>query len=645
MKFTKILIANRGEIACRIMGTAHKMGIACVALYSHLDRNALHVEMADESIFLPGSTLHDTYLNIDAVVEAARSTGCQAIHPGYGFLSENAHFARAVADAGLILIGPPPSAMEAMGDKITSKAIAIEAGVSTIPGTKEAVDSAEAALEAANAIGYPVMIKAAAGGGGKGMRVAYSDAEVSEGFDRATSEAQSSFGDGRVFVEKFIENPRHIEIQLLGDAHGNVVYVGERECSLQRRHQKVIEEAPSPFVTPEMRRAMGEQAVALARAVGYQSAGTVEFIAGADHSFYFLEMNTRLQVEHPITEMTSGLDLVCEMILIAQGEPLSIIQDQMGPRGHAIEARIYAEDSARGFLPSSGRLAKFLTPGLREGAVRLDTGVEEGGEISTSYDPMIAKLIGAGATREEARTNLLTALDQFYVEGVSTNIPFLSHLLASDDFQCASMTTAYIDTHYAHGFEATAPESLELPLAVAAVIDVIVQGAEEERAILLNRTAYPFDVDREGERYEVHLPQGSVVVETYWRCGSPLFEGIFNGHYMCFQLRRVGLSYEIMWGGFKVMTQVMTRRAADLYLRIPEKMAPDLSNMVMAPMPGLVVNVMVAQGQAIKAGQPVAIIEAMKMENVIHAGKDGTIDLLVTKGENVSVDQPLARIA
>jgi len=645
VKFTKILIANRGEIACRIMTTAHKMGIQCVALYSQLDRNALHVELADEAVFLPGVILHETYLNIDAVVEAARSTGCQAIHPGYGFLSENPKFARAVAEAGLALIGPPPSAMEAMGDKITSKAIAVEAGVSTIPGTKEAVSTSQDALDAANGIGYPVMIKAAAGGGGKGMRVAFNAAEVEEGFTRATSEAQSSFGDGRVFVEKFIENPRHIEIQLLADAHGNVVYVGERECSLQRRHQKVIEEAPSPFVTPDMRRAMGEQAVALARAVGYQSAGTVEFIAGSDHSFYFLEMNTRLQVEHPITEMTSGLDLVREMILIAQGESLSITQDQMGPQGHAIEARIYAEDSARGFLPSSGRLAKFLTPGLREGAVRLDTGVEEGGEISTSYDPMIAKLIGAGATRDEARSNLMMALDQFYVEGVSTNIPFLSHLLVSDDFQNTSMTTAYIDTHYAQGFEAGAPRDLELPLAVAAVIDVIVQGADEERAILLNRTAYPFDVACEGERYEVHLPQRSVVIETHWRCGSPLFEGIFNGHYMCFQVRRVGLSYEIMWGGFKVTTQVMTRRAADLYLRIPEKIPPDLSNMVMAPMPGLVVNVMVAQGQAIKAGQPVAVIEAMKMENVIHAGKDGTIDLLVAKGESVAVDQPLARIA
>ena len=661
--FNKILIANRGEIACRIIATARKMGIATVAVYSDADRDALHVLLADEAVNIGPPPPRESYLVMEKIIAACHTTGAEAVHPGYGFLSENAEFARQVEAAGLTFIGPKPDSIRAMGDKIASKQLAIAAKVNTIPGCPDVIANATDAVRIAREVGYPVMIKASAGGGGKGLRVAHHDQEAAEGFETCRAEAMMSFGDDRIFIEKFIEEPRHIEIQVLGDAHGNIVYLFERECSIQRRHQKVIEEAPSPFLDDLTRRAMGEQAVALAKAVSYQSAGTVEFVVGKDRGFYFLEMNTRLQVEHPVTEMVTGLDLVELMIRVAAGEKLPFRQEELEIRGWAIECRINAEDSLRNFLPSVGRLIRYQPPETVPGCVRVDTGVYEGGEIPTAYDSMIAKLVCHGATRTEALARMRDALNAFVIRGVSSNIAFQAALTSHPRFEEGRLTTAFIAEEYPNGFHGAdlPPVGAEFLAAMAAAVHRIylerasrIEGQVPGHELKIGRD---FVVISDAAEHEVsvwRLPDGCDVrlagvthaIRCAWRFGDILLRGTFDGTPFCVQVERPGLRYRLSCMGVQIEYSVLPRRAAELLRLMPRKPPPDLSKFVLSPMPGLLVAVMVKLGQEVKAGERLVVIEAMKMQNTLCAERDGTIaELLAEPGESLAVDQPIMRFA
>ena len=656
--FEKILIANRGEIACRVIRTARRMGIATVAVYSEPDRSALHVRHADEAVCIGGALPAESYLRIDAIVDACRTSGAQAVHPGYGFLSENRMFREALEAAGVAFIGPPASAIESMGDKITSKRIAQGAGVSTIPGNDGVVRDADDAVRIAREVGYPVMLKASAGGGGKGMRIARNDAECREGFERAGSEARSSFGDDRLFIERFIEEPRHIEIQVLADRHGNTVHLGERECSIQRRHQKIIEEAPSPFIDPSTRRAMGEQAVALARAVDYESAGTVEFIVDRERQFYFLEMNTRLQVEHPITEMVTGLDLVECMIRVAAGEPLGFGQDDVTLEGWAMESRVYAENPLRGFLPSTGRLVRYMPPAA--GAdVRVDTGVHEGGEISMFYDPMIAKLVTRGDTRDDAIRRMRDALDAYCIRGVDSNVAFLSAVFSHPRFVEGRLSTDFIAEEYPNGFGAD-DVRLDDPSVFVAVA-AAVQRRYRERATSISgqmpgsEPAISDDwvVILDGREHrcrarsveggeEVEFEGRTCVVRSDWWFGQPLFRGTVDGEPKCFQIESHGVGYRLIHRGVQAEVWVLSPRQAELRALMPERVAPDLSRFLLSPMPGLLASLAVAEGDEVKAGQELAVVEAMKMENVLRAENDATVRTVhAAPGDSLAVDQPI----
>jgi propionyl-CoA carboxylase alpha chain len=653
----KILIANRGEIACRIMATARRMGIATVAVYSEADTAALHVRMADEAVLIGPAPSAESYLVVDRILDAAQQTGAEAVHPGYGFLSENAEFATTLATHGLTFIGPPPGAITRMGDKIESKRLAGEAGVNTIPGYPHAIEDADQAVAVARDIGYPVMLKASAGGGGKGMRIVHDDDGVRQGLASATREATASFGDGRILIEKFIQQPRHIEMQILADAAGNTVYLGERECSIQRRHQKVIEEAPSPFLDEATRRAMGEQAVALARAVGYVSAGTVEFVVDGERNFHFLEMNTRLQVEHPVTERVCGLDLVEWMIRIAAGESLTFSQDDIRPQGWAMEARIYAEDPDRGFMPSAGRLSRFLPPA--GDSVRLDSGVDEGGEISTHYDPMIAKLVTGGATRAEAILRMRQALDAFYISGPSHNLAFLAAVMAHPRFAEGRLSTAFIAEEYADGFDSRAVPHEE-PGLVVAVAAIVHRIHEEKKArisgrhpgrqrpvgtdwvVVWNRVDHAVSVTSDGAGFQVAAPDRAYRVETAWTPGQPLFQARIDGTDLCLQVERLGVGFCLVHSGLRAEVMVLHPRVAELTALVPPKEAPDQSRFVLSPMPGLLVALSVDAGQEVKAGDAVAVVEAMKMENTLQATRDGMVAAVHARpGDSLAVDQPI----
>jgi propionyl-CoA carboxylase alpha chain len=656
--FKKILIANRGEIACRVIKTARKMGIKTVAVYSEADKDALHVEMADEAVLIGPPPSAQSYLKIDRVIQACKDTGAEAVHPGYGFLSENPVFAEALAREEIAFIGPNIEAINSMGDKITSKKLAKEAGVNIIPGYMDIIRDTEQAVEIAREIGYPVMLKASAGGGGKGMRLAWNDSECREGFERATSEARSSFGDERVFIEKYIQEPRHIEIQVLADKHANVVYLGERECSLQRRHQKVIEEAPSPFLDEATRRAMGEQAVALAKAVHYESAGTVEFVVDANRNFYFLEMNTRLQVEHPVTEMVTGLDLVELMIRVAAGEKLPLSQADIKRQGWSLEARIYAEDPFRNFLPSTGRLVRYLPPAESE-VVRVDTGVYEGGEVSMFYDPMIAKLITYGANRDRATAHMREALNQFHIRGVSHNISFLAALLNHPRFITGRLSTNMIAEEYPQGFHPgdVPHDDPALLISVAAFIhrrymdraaQITGQMPGHERkvdadwVVMMNHTQHSVQVQPVSGGYDVEYGQETYEIRSHWQFGQPLFKGTVNGSEVCIQVERRNLIYRLFHWGSQVDLMVMNSMAAKLLALMPEKAPPDMSRYLLSPMPGLLSKVSAQLGQEVKAGEELAIVEAMKMENVLRAERDGVVaKILAQPGESLAVDQPI----
>ena len=668
----KILIANRGEIACRVIKTARRLGIATVAVYSEADRDALHVELADESVCIGPAASRESYLSIDKVIAACRQTGADGVHPGYGFLSENAEFARRVEEAGIVFIGPKHAAIAAMGDKIQSKKLAAQAGVSTIPGHNEAIESAALAVEIARKIGYPVMIKASAGGGGKGLRVAHDDAQAEEGFASCRSEARASFGDDRVFIEKFVEEPRHIEIQVLGDAHGHCVYLWERECSIQRRHQKVVEEAPSPFLDDATRQAMGEQAVALARAVDYQSAGTVEFVVGADRSFYFLEMNTRLQVEHPVTESITGIDLVEQMIRVASGEPLAFQQKDIERRGWAIECRINAEDALRGFLPSTGRLVTFTPPqtsleaGLPTPAgtpgVRVDTGVYEGGEISIHYDSMICKLIAVGVDRDAAIATMRDALNGFVIRGVASNLGFQAALLGHPRFASGRFNTGFIAEEYPQGFGAVtvAHRDREFLLVLAAAFErrllarsAGLTGQLPGHELKLGERFVVVEVDAEGKCRETPVDVGiegpGFVVTLAGRPRRVAFasaladiaaHGTVDGVPFRAQIERSGLALRVAHDGARIEAYVLTPRFAELRALMPWKPPPDLSRFLLSPMPGLLVDVAVQAGQTVRAGERLAVIEAMKMENIVTAAHDGVVARVVAQpGDSVAVDE------
>ncbi|WP_199555706.1 acetyl-CoA carboxylase biotin carboxylase subunit [Sandaracinobacteroides hominis] len=653
--FDKILIANRGEIACRVIRTARKLGIRTVAVYSDADAAALHVEMADEAVYLGPPPAAQSYLLGEKIIEACKATGAQAVHPGYGFLSEREWFAKALDEANIAFIGPPASAIAAMGDKIESKKLAVAAAVSVVPGFVGEISDTNHAVEIANGIGYPVMMKASAGGGGKGMRLAYSEADVREGFEATKREGLASFGDDRVFIEKFIEQPRHIEIQLLGDKHGNILYLNERDCSIQRRHQKVVEEAPSPFVTPEMRKAMGEQAVELARKVGYYSAGTVEFIAGADRGFYFLEMNTRLQVEHPVTECITGLDLVEQMIRVAAGEKLAFGQSDVKLMGHAIENRFYAEDPYRGFLPSIGRLSSYQEPAA-VGGVRVDSGVVEGSEISMFYDPMISKLITHAPTRLEAADAQIAALDRFYVRGINHNADFLSALMQHPRFRAGeTVTTAFIAEEYPEGFHGAAEDASRLP-ALLAVAAVIGQSAADRAAhiegrlgsnghthnwvVELDGDQHAVDLAAAGQDYHVTVDGKRLVVETGGKVPvQGVVEARVDGRPLAVQVDRKGSGFHLTHHGRQHSMRLLTPRAAELQKIMLPKVAPDLSRFLLCPMPGLIVSISVAEGDKVEAGQTLAVVEAMKMENILRAEKSGVVSKLHAKaGDSLAVD-------
>jgi len=680
--FKKILIANRGEIACRVIKTARRMGILTVAVYSEADKDALHVELADEAVLLGPAPSRESYLVADRILAAARQTGAEAIHPGYGFLSENEAFARRVEEEGLVFIGPKHASIAAMGDKIASKKLAGAAKVNTIPGWNEAIETADAAVKIARDIGYPVMIKASAGGGGKGLRVAYDDKEAFDGFTACRNEARNSFGDDRVFIEKFVEEPRHIEIQVLGDAFGNVIYLNERECSIQRRHQKVIEEAPSPFISDATRRAMGEQAVALAKAVNYQSAGTVEFVVGKDQSFYFLEMNTRLQVEHPVTECITGLDLVELMIRVAAGEKLPLAQADVRRDGWAIECRINAEDPFRNFLPSTGRLVKFIPPQATmeaampvpaQGGTRVDTGVEEGGEIPMFYDSMIAKLIVHGKDRADAIARMREALNGFVIRGISSNIPFQAALLAHPDFQSGAFNTGFIAQHYPHGFVADEVKHDD-PLFLVALAAQI-RRKEHARAAGITGQLSGHEVkpatdfvalvkagDGQTRQHVVHFTafdartgEAELTVDGQsYRIVSPCrlpdlrHSGTVNGRPFMAQVERGTprniLAYRISNDGASADITIVSPRVGELAKWMKHKAPPDTSKFLLSPMPGLLAHLAVSVGQRVQVGERLAVIEAMKMENVITAAQDGVVaELLAPQGESLAVDQPIIR--
>jgi propionyl-CoA carboxylase alpha chain len=657
--FTKILVANRGEIACRVIRTARKMGIATVAVYSDADAGSLAVTMADEAVHIGPSPAAESYLVADRIFDAIRATGAEAVHPGYGFLSENAAFARALEAEGVAFIGPPPDAIAAMGDKIESKKLADAAGVSTVPGHMGIIADDAEAVRIADSIGYPVMIKASAGGGGKGMRIAHDAGKTREGFRSAQNEARSSFGDDRVFIEKFIEEPRHIEIQVLADAHGNVIYLGERECSIQRRHQKVIEEAPSPFLDAETRAAMGAQACALAAAVGYRSAGTVEFIVDKDRNFYFLEMNTRLQVEHPVTEMITGLDLVEQMIRVANGEKLSMSQADVKLDGWAIEARVYAEDPARNFLPAIGRLARYRTPVEDGTTVRIDTGVGEGSEISMFYDPMIAKLATHGADRNAAIARMQDALDAYYIRGTGHNTAFLASIMAHPRFVEGRLTTNFIAEEYPEGYAPAAPEGTlrDRFVAVAAVVHgryaaraqmngkggaPAAPSAPQDWVVRLGDTAIAARVAHFGGGATAAIEGRDIAVETGWGLGDPVFVARFDGEPATFQIDRLGVGYRLTHRGIEAEFRVLTPRAAEFDAKMPEKVPPDLSRFVLSPMPGLLVSVAVEPGTQVRAGEEVAVVEAMKMENVLRAVSDGVVkEIHAAPGDSLRVDQAI----
>ena len=671
--FKKILIANRGEIACRVMKTAKRMGIKTVAVYSDADREAVHVAMADEAVHIGPAAASQSYLVIDKILDACKKTGAEAVHPGYGFLSEREAFPVALAKAGIVFIGPNPGAIAAMGDKIESKKAAVKAKVSTVPGYVGEISDATHAIKISDEIGYPVMIKASAGGGGKGMRIAWSKSEVEEGFNSSRSEAMSSFGDDRMFIEKFIVNPRHIEIQLIGDKHGNVIYLGERECSIQRRNQKVLEEAPSPLLDEKTRKAMGEQAVALAKAVGYDSAGTVEFVAGQDRSFFFLEMNTRLQVEHPVTELITGVDLVELMIRSAYGEKLPMKQSDVKLNGWAIESRVYAEDPFRSFLPSIGRLVKYRPPveeKIGDITVRNDTGVEEGGEISMFYDPMIAKLVTHAPTRIAAIDAQADALDAFYIDGIQHNIPFVSAVMQHPRWREGKLSTGFIKEEYPDGFASRTPNDAELKqlAAVAAAIDHIsntrrraithqmlggqvkfaksrvVHLADARQAIevsgVVGQPAYVTYLDAKGTRGK------TVEIVSVWAPGDPVWSGKVGDKKLSVQVRPALNGYTLAYRGINATAYVYTPREAELAALMPEKVAADMSKYLLCPMPGLIKAVLVAEGAKVQAGDNLAVVEAMKMENILKAERDGEVKKVNCKaGDSLAVDAVILEFA
>ncbi|TKT72779.1 acetyl/propionyl/methylcrotonyl-CoA carboxylase subunit alpha [Afipia massiliensis] len=670
--FKKILIANRGEIACRVIKTARRMGIKTVAVYSDADRDALHVEMADEAVFIGPPQAAESYLVMEKIIEACRQTGAEAVHPGYGFLSEREAFPRALEAAGIVFIGPNPGAIAAMGDKIESKKAAAKAKVSTVPGHLGVIDDEVHAVKIADEIGYPVMIKASAGGGGKGMRIAHSKSEVAEGFNLAKAEAKASFGDDRVFIEKFIVDPRHIEIQLLGDKHGNVIYLGERECSIQRRNQKVIEEAPSPLLDEATRRKMGEQAVALAKAVNYDSAGTVEFVAGQDKSFYFLEMNTRLQVEHPVTELITGIDLVEQMIRVAAGEKLALAQKDVTLTGWAVESRVYAEDPFRNFLPSIGRLVKYRPPAeskVGDITVRNDTGVQEGGEISIYYDPMIAKLVTHASSRAAAIEAQSQALDAFYIDGIRHNIPFLSALMNHPRWREGNLSTGFIAEEFPKGFGPRTPEgeTAHRIAAVGAAVDHILGerkrqisgqlngravSRERRRSVWLDRNEVPLDVARDGEGIVIRLVGADgnlgqpVTLLSNWKPGDPVWQGTIAGHPVAAQVRPMPNGFRLAYQGYELPVQVFTETEATAARLMPVTSAADTGKKVLCPMPGLVISIAVTEGQDVKAGETLAVIEAMKMQNVLRAERDGIVKkIAATPGATLAVDALILEFA
>lgn len=660
--FSKILIANRGEIACRVIKTARKMGIATVAVYSDADADALHVKMADEAVHIGPPPAAESYLLADKIVDAIKATGAEAVHPGYGFLSENGAFAERLAAEGVAFIGPNVRAIQAMGDKIESKKLAADANVNTVPGFLGVIQDTDEAVKISEEIGYPVMLKASAGGGGKGMRVAWNRNEVREGFQAAVAEAVSSFGDDRVFIEKFVTDPRHIEIQVLADKFGNTVYLGERECSIQRRHQKVIEEAPSPFLDEETRKAMGEQAVALAKAVDYQSAGTVEFIVDGERNFYFLEMNTRLQVEHPVTELITGIDLVEQMIRVAYGEKLSLSQNDIKLNGWAVESRVYAEDPFRNFLPSIGRLERYRPPAEKSvdgRTVRNDTGVYEGAEISMFYDPMIAKLCTHAATREEAIAAMGDALDEFYIRGIQHNIPFVSAVMAHPRFQEGRLTTAFIDEEYPDGFQgAELDPSIRRELAAIAAVACLMQknrarqisGQIDKRyqtargadwVVTLDSENYPVELAMVDGKYHVLFDGGELLVlQTDWTPASAVMDVQLADRRLLVQIDGQQEGFLLTHGGATLSAVMRTPRAAELYALMPEKVVPDMSKYLLCPMPGLVISIPVEVGQDIKAGETLAIVEAMKMQNILRAERDGVIaSIEAAEGDSLAVDE------
>ncbi len=665
--FTKILIANRGEIACRVIKTARRMGIRTVAVYSDADRDALHVEMADEAVHIGAAPAAQSYLLIDRIVEACKQTGAEAVHPGYGFLSEREAFAQALKDNGIVFIGPNPGAIAAMGDKIESKKAAAAAKVSTVPGFLGVIENPEHAVKIADEIGYPVMIKASAGGGGKGMRIAHSADEVAEGFARAKSEAASSFGDDRVFVEKFIVDPRHIEIQVLGDKHGNVIYLGERECSIQRLNQKVVEEAPSPLLDEATRRKMGEQAVALAKAVNYDSAGTVEFVAGQDKSFYFLEMNTRLQVEHPVTEMVTGIDLVEQMIRVAFGEKLTIGQADVKLDGWAVESRVYAEDPTRNFLPSTGRLVTYRPPAEGpdgDALVRNDTGVYEGGEISIHYDPMIAKLVTHAPTREAAIQAQARALDAFAIDGIRHNIPFVAALMQHPRWIAGNLSTGFIAEEFPEGFALPQPAG-ETALRMAAIAvacdhklnqrkrNVSAQmvgwrkvAFDRQRVVVVGGETFEGEVGEQGAEVTIAFGTRTVSVASDWVPGEPVWRGTIGDVPLAAQIRPVLNGFWLGHAGAYAEVRVHTPTEARLAALMPEKAAADTSKVLLCPMPGVVKAISVTAGQEVKAGEALCMVEAMKMENVLRAEKDVTVTKILAKeGDSLAVDAVIMEFA
>lgn len=654
--FKKILIANRGEIACRIIKTAKKLGIKTVAVYSDADADALHVEMADEAIHIGPPAAAESYLIADKIIAAAKESGAEAIHPGYGFLSERASFVKAVEAAGITFIGPDENAINAMGDKITSKDLAAKAGVNTVPGHMEIIKDVDEAVKVSAQVGYPVMLKATAGGGGKGMRIAYNDDEAREGYISAQNEAKSSFADDRIFIEKFIEEPRHIEIQVLGDKHGNVVYLGERECSIQRRHQKVVEEAPSAFLDEKTRKAMGEQSVALSQAVNYSSAGTVEFIVDKNRNFFFLEMNTRLQVEHCVTEEVTGIDLVEQMLLSAAGEKMKFSQDDIKLTGWSIESRIYAEDPIRGFLPSIGRLKRYVPP-LEENGVRVDTGVYEGAEISMFYDPMIAKLVTTAATRDEAIAMQRMALDEYYIRGIAHNIPFLSSVMANPRWQSGDISTNFIAEEYPDGFlGGVLTDSVKEAMVCAALY---MNAVEMSRALQFEEGKINDVYPPQGANWHVTIGEQEIVatilpteegvavftegktleVTSPWVPGDLVFKATVDGSEIAIEIDTTDIGYQLTSDGVCADVRVQTTRGAELYKLMPEKTEADTSKFLLCPMPGLIVSVAVAEGDEVKAGQTLAVVEAMKMENILRAEKDVTIATVnAAPGDSMAVD-------